>query len=147
MGHFCPPGSGFRIRIHWPEWIRIRNPEKRTWCAWVSVCRVTCCSSAAKPVPGAGAAAAKRRRTWHLARNSVQKRLNFFCFINTPSEMCSCPVFLHVGWNLGSFLNDLGWFARSRDGVLWCQSTLFLRERSQCLENGMKRRGMDIWWN
>jgi hypothetical protein len=32
-------------------------------------------------------------------------------------------------------------FARLRDGVLWCQSTLFLRERSQCLENGMKRRG------
>jgi len=21
---FCPPGSGFRIRIHWPAWIRIR---------------------------------------------------------------------------------------------------------------------------
>ncbi len=26
-GHFCPFGSwsGFRIRIHWPDWIRIRN--------------------------------------------------------------------------------------------------------------------------
>ncbi len=27
MGHFCPPGSGFRIRIHWSDWIRIRNPS------------------------------------------------------------------------------------------------------------------------
>ncbi len=30
VGHFCPPGSGFgsgfRFRIHWPDWIRIRNP-------------------------------------------------------------------------------------------------------------------------
>ncbi len=30
VGHFCPPGSGpgsgFRIWIHWPDWIRIRNP-------------------------------------------------------------------------------------------------------------------------
>ncbi len=32
VGHFCPPGSGsgfrIRIRIHWPDWIRIRirNP-------------------------------------------------------------------------------------------------------------------------
>ncbi len=28
VGHFSPPGSGFRIgiRIHWPDWIRIRNP-------------------------------------------------------------------------------------------------------------------------
>ncbi len=29
VGHFCPPGSGFRIRIRiriqWPDWIRIRN--------------------------------------------------------------------------------------------------------------------------
>ncbi len=28
VGHFCPPGSGpgfrIRIRIHWPDWIRIR---------------------------------------------------------------------------------------------------------------------------
>ncbi len=33
VGHFCPPGSGsgfrFRIRIHWPDWIRIRNPAWR----------------------------------------------------------------------------------------------------------------------
>ncbi len=32
MGHFCPPrsGSGFRIqiRIHWPDWIRIRPLRK-----------------------------------------------------------------------------------------------------------------------
>ncbi len=33
MGYFCPPGSGsgfrVRIRIHWPDWIRIRirNPD------------------------------------------------------------------------------------------------------------------------
>ncbi len=130
--------------------------QKRTWCAWVSVCRATCCCSAAKPVPGAGAAAAeRRRRTWqlarnsvlkklnffvsihlqkwgiavfllsfpcaasrvvarqqnrfpagaaaaerrrtsYLARNSVQKSLNFFCYTNTPSEMCSCCVFCWV---------------------------------------------------
>ena len=27
VGHFCPPGSGsgFRIRIHWPDWIRIQS--------------------------------------------------------------------------------------------------------------------------
>ncbi len=29
VGHFCPPGSGsgfrIRIRIHWPDWIRIRS--------------------------------------------------------------------------------------------------------------------------
>ncbi len=29
-GSFCPPGSGYgfpiRIRVHWPDWIRIRNP-------------------------------------------------------------------------------------------------------------------------
>ncbi len=26
VGNFCPPGSGFRIRIriHWPDWIRIQ---------------------------------------------------------------------------------------------------------------------------
>ncbi len=34
MRHFCPPGSGFRIRIriHWPDRIRIRirNPGKNT---------------------------------------------------------------------------------------------------------------------
>jgi hypothetical protein len=28
-GHFCPPGSGSgfrcRIRIHWPDWIRIQS--------------------------------------------------------------------------------------------------------------------------
>ncbi len=26
VGHFCPPGSGsgFLIRIHWPDWIRIQ---------------------------------------------------------------------------------------------------------------------------
>jgi hypothetical protein len=35
LGHFCPPGSGsgfrIRIRIHWPDWkrIRIRNPGLR----------------------------------------------------------------------------------------------------------------------
>ncbi len=29
MGHFCPPGSlsGFLIRMNWPDWIRIRNPD------------------------------------------------------------------------------------------------------------------------
>ncbi len=29
VSHFCPPGSGsgfrIRIRIHWPDWIRIRS--------------------------------------------------------------------------------------------------------------------------
>ncbi len=29
VGHFCPPGSGsgsrIRIRIHWPDWIRIQS--------------------------------------------------------------------------------------------------------------------------
>ncbi len=27
VGHYCPPGSGFRIRIriHWPDWIRIQS--------------------------------------------------------------------------------------------------------------------------
>ncbi len=25
MGNFCPPESGFRIRIHWPDWIRIQS--------------------------------------------------------------------------------------------------------------------------
>ncbi len=27
MGHFCPPGSWFRIRLrtHWPDWIRIQS--------------------------------------------------------------------------------------------------------------------------
>ncbi len=40
VGHLCPPGSkygsGFRIRIriHWPDWIRIRNPGRR--CSWWS---------------------------------------------------------------------------------------------------------------
>ncbi len=31
VDHFCPPGSGsgFRIRIHWPDWIRIRNPGQK----------------------------------------------------------------------------------------------------------------------
>ncbi len=30
VGHFCRlgSGSGFRIRIHWPDWIRIRNPAR-----------------------------------------------------------------------------------------------------------------------
>ncbi len=30
VGPFCPPGSGsrFRIRIHWPDWIRIQSGSK-----------------------------------------------------------------------------------------------------------------------
>ncbi len=36
MGHFCPPVSGsrflIRIRIHWPDWIRIRNTDPRHPC-------------------------------------------------------------------------------------------------------------------
>ncbi len=30
VGHFCPPGSGsgFRIRIHWPDWIRIQSGSR-----------------------------------------------------------------------------------------------------------------------
>ncbi len=28
VGHFCPPGSGFGIRIRWPDWIGIQNTDE-----------------------------------------------------------------------------------------------------------------------
>ncbi len=39
VGHFCPPGFGsrFRIRIHWPDWIRIRNTVQKTKKSFVSL--------------------------------------------------------------------------------------------------------------
>ncbi len=36
LGHFCPPGSGsgFRIWIHWPHWIRIQSGSETRQFLW-----------------------------------------------------------------------------------------------------------------